>query len=380
MGSNSQQRRAAKQRRRQARAQGRHPSAPSQPVPGTAPGDLAGAAPGLGWARLLDQTGHRDVADPDLPYPDEQTLLELARTTADPSEAARDIADLLAIYPALTVDTLAQLLIDLLRRWVTGVFRGGWQPDDHAAIVARRVPGCPVVFVGRSVAWVTAAFPASTVDPRWRQQLVELPGGGRSSPPDLRTIDDRLAATASEEDDEPVTGFRLWLDAPYVTPKAMLVHAVAEANRCRSVFYEMLGYAHLVGTTDDVDTVQLLVASLLVQADRAMLAHGRSADRLGRSRTRSFRQSFLLSFAQRIGERLRRVTDDAVTSSPSSAALVPVLRRRSERVDAVVDELFGRLTSRGGAISNREGWYAGRAAADHAALDLRAQVVPAAGH
>ena len=94
------------------------------------------------------------------------------------------------------------------------------------------------------------------------------------------------------------------MDAPYAGAKAHLVQAVAGANRCRSVWREALGVVTLLGAETDLDVVALLTTSLLVQANRAMLAAGRQVGRDGVSRTRSFRQSFLVAYATRIGERL----------------------------------------------------------------------------
>ena len=171
---------------------------------------------------------------------------------------------------------------------------------------------------------------------------------------------------------------RLWLDAPYVFPKAMLVHVVAEANRCRSIVTEKLGFCTLIGAREDLDAVEMLVPSLLVQAHVAMSRSGRQADRRGTSRTRSFRQSFLLAYAQRIGERLRSADEQAAASSGRGGELVPVLARHHEQVDAARRQHFPDTVARTGNVSNAQGWYAGRAAADQALLATEPQI-PAAG-
>src|SRR5438552_3000516 len=61
----------------------------------------------------------------------------------------------------------------------------------------------------------------------------------------------------------------------------------------------------------DLDAVELLFTSLLVQANAAMIRAGGKKDEYGRSRTRSFRQSFLVPYAIRIGERLAEATGHA---------------------------------------------------------------------
>lgn len=171
---------------------------------------------------------------------------------------------------------------------------------------------------------------------------------------------------------------RVWIDAPYVFAKALLVAAVAEANRCRSVISEELGFCTVLGNDSDLASVDVLVTSLLVQASTAMRRHGRQVDRTGTSRTRSFRQSFLVAYAGRIRERLHTASDEAIHDTGRAGELVPVLHRQAEQVDAAVGQMFPHLVTRGAAIGNAQGWAAGRAAADLAQLDTDQQITTAA--
>lgn len=179
-----------------------------------------------------------------------------------------------------------------------------------------------------------------------------------------------------------VTSRRFWIDPPYVMPKAMLIDAVARANHCRSVVSEPLGFSSLVGHEADLDAVELLVTSLMVQADVALLRAGQHHPTGGRqrgSRSTSFRRSFLVSYATRIGERLATSADEAQRATGDSAALVPLLRRRAEQVAATVTELFPDLVEQRVGVGNLAGWAAGRAAADTAALDPRRRLAAEAG-
>ncbi|MEC3978789.1 DUF2786 domain-containing protein [Amycolatopsis sp. H20-H5] len=169
---------------------------------------------------------------------------------------------------------------------------------------------------------------------------------------------------------------RLWLDAPYVEAKSHLVAAIAEANRCRSVFYSKLGFAALVGEETDLEITELLATSLLVQATRAMVAEGSHTTRTGTSRTRSFRQSFLVAYAVRIGERLGEAGVRA-HDPVEDARLLPVLADRSRVVDETFQAMFSHTVERAASVSNGAGWHAGRAAADHADLLLERGVVDA---
>lgn len=171
-------------------------------------------------------------------------------------------------------------------------------------------------------------------------------------------------------DDEPV-GRRIWLDDPYADAKASLLAAVAGANACRSIMLTGLGCAHVIGFASDLDVVELLHTSLLVQATTAMAAAGPQRDARGRSRTRSFRQSFLTAYAWRIGERLRETTATVTAEAGArEPTLLPALVAREERVDDAAARAFPRATVRRTAISNHAGFVAGTVAADAADLSV----------
>jgi hypothetical protein len=166
------------------------------------------------------------------------------------------------------------------------------------------------------------------------------------------------------------TGRRMWIDSPYPGAKALLVQAVATANRCRTVWTEDLGFVTVIGAETELNLVELLATSLLVQATRAMLAAGRQVASRGHARTRSFRQSFLVAYATRIGERLD-TTNATVTAEVADSRLLPVLAAHSRAADELTDRLFPSMVHRPVSASNRAGWGAGRAAADLALLDVR---------
>jgi Protein of unknown function (DUF2786) len=175
-------------------------------------------------------------------------------------------------------------------------------------------------------------------------------------------------------DPYPAAARRLWLDNPYVAAKAMLVGAVAEANRCRTVLAEKLGFTTVLGDEVDLEIVELLSTSLLVQATRAMVSAGSHLTRRGRSRTRSYRQSFLLAYATRIGERLSTARDLSAATVADAAQLLPVLAARERVVDELFESMFPQSVSRSFSVGNAAGWHAGRAAADLAVLDTRRAV------
>jgi hypothetical protein len=164
------------------------------------------------------------------------------------------------------------------------------------------------------------------------------------------SIDQALLA----HDDDAPTGIRIGIDNPYEEAKATLLHVVADANRCRSVWHKELFFSTVLGFEADLEAVELLFTSLLVQADTAML----------KGKSKRFRQSFLTSYAHRIGERLTAATAEVVTED-----LLPVLATRDLAVDAAVEKMFPKLKSvRTRRTQDLDGWTSGRAAADAASL------------
>ncbi len=164
---------------------------------------------------------------------------------------------------------------------------------------------------------------------------------------------------------------RIAVDPPYPSAKFLLLGGIARANRCEAVWSKREGVATVVGFPVDVQTVEILYTSLLIQATTAMLAHGRKADHRGRSRTKAFRHSFLLAFGSRIGHRLAQQTAAAVrdaAAEPAGTGLVPLLTERAAEVDRAVDEAFPRVSRQRISASSVEGIDAGRDAADKADL------------
>jgi hypothetical protein len=167
-----------------------------------------------------------------------------------------------------------------------------------------------------------------------------------------------LAAEAGESFD--VRGRRVLIDQPYALEKATLLHVVAEANGVRAIWNSFASYVTLVGVPTDVDQVDMLFTSTLVQATRAMTQAALSSA--------PFRRAFLHAFAVRIGERLSASREQAVASYGS--ALVPVLERREAAITEEYERLFPHVAtgSRRRRQLDARGWDAGTRAADAAVL------------
>ena len=96
------------------------------------------------------------------------------------------------------------------------------------------------------------------------------------------SIDGALLAAAAERSGRrgpgAAGGRRLFVDSPYEAAKALLLQVIATANRCRSIWHKNLGLCTVVGFPADLDGVELLFTSLLVQATTAMVAAGSRQD------------------------------------------------------------------------------------------------------
>jgi Protein of unknown function (DUF2786) len=174
-------------------------------------------------------------------------------------------------------------------------------------------------------------------------------------------IDEALLGASDEK--VAVGALRIHLQSPYASTKASLLNAVAMANRCKVIYFSQLAIATVVGVPVDLDQVEMLFTSLLIQATRAMAEAG--AVRPGSfDRSATFRRSFLAAYAVRIGERLREANAEATESYGKD--LVPLLARQEHAVREEFDRLFPHTRTSTGSYLDRRGWEAGRQAADRA--------------
>ncbi|MFF3767159.1 DUF2786 domain-containing protein [Streptomyces sp. NPDC001922] len=183
-----------------------------------------------------------------------------------------------------------------------------------------------------------------------------------------------LAAGAGAGPEGAPEAVRIGVDRPYESTGAMLLDAVAEANRCRAVWNEDLGFSTVVGFATDLESVELLYTSLLVQATAAMTRAEAGQRTAGRKRTKTFRQSFLLGYANRIRQRLSAATERTVAESATELGerLLPVLAARDVAVAGAAEQMFP-VTTRHSVRGARDvqGWHEGTAAADRASLGGR---------
>ena len=159
---------------------------------------------------------------------------------------------------------------------------------------------------------------------------------------------------------------RLLVDNPYPEAKVQLLQCVADSNSVRVIWHQRFGLVSTVGMPIDLDLCEMLFTSLLVQASHALSEAG--GDRV--KRTPSFRRSFLLAFAARVGERLAIARDQAGrdASSQYGKELVPIMAERTEAVGSVFEKQFPSVVTTSHSVTNAHGWQAGRVAGELADL------------
>lgn len=182
-------------------------------------------------------------------------------------------------------------------------------------------------------------------------------------------IDDALLAvnSAGRDSGEQPSAIRIGIDDPYAHPKAILLAVIGDASQCRAVWSKTLGFSTVFGFAGDLSSVELLYTSLLLQARNAMV---RAGDPSKRTRSRSFRRSFLLGFANRIGGRLEEAASTAVADAVEyrRPEIVPVLAERSCRVENFRNEAFPDLAQHRITTGDWSGWASGAAAAEAAVI------------
>ncbi|MEU1292988.1 MULTISPECIES: DUF2786 domain-containing protein [unclassified Streptomyces] len=180
------------------------------------------------------------------------------------------------------------------------------------------------------------------------------------------SVDEALLASHAPAPDAP-GACRIGVEPPYEQAKAVLLDAVAGANHCRAVWNEAFGFSTVVGFEADLEVVELLFTSLLVQATTAMTKAEAAQRAGGRRRTKTFRQSFLAAYAHRVGARLTKAAETQVGED-----LLPVLASREVAVGTAADRMFPRTTStRLRGVTDEAGWTEGAEAADHAQVAHR---------
>ena len=183
-------------------------------------------------------------------------------------------------------------------------------------------------------------------------------------------ISEALLAPGRPAADDPVESRDFVTASPYVNQKGLLLHVIAEALNCTSIYFPRKNRARVYGHRSDLDRVEFLYTSLLVQATRQVL-NEYPPDYIfepSAGRVRSYRVSWLNGFVVRIRERMTAGRDEAVRESGTPGAAL-VLADRSRLAQRALRAEFPHVR-KGGSTRSRDasGYYAGKAAGGRADL------------
>ena len=179
-------------------------------------------------------------------------------------------------------------------------------------------------------------------------------------------VDQALLAGARPD---PVGDRIVTVEPPYARDKAGLLATVALALRCRVVHLDRRGAtrSHLFGHGPDLERVELLFTSLLVQA-----AHGLATAAVPRGEhPAAFRRSWLAGFTEAVRARLRDSERSAADAAPGAEL---VLADRTALVERRRDEVYPRLARPGPRRLRGSGHARGYAEGRRANLGLDAHL------
>ena len=189
-------------------------------------------------------------------------------------------------------------------------------------------------------------------------------------------IDEALLAASGEKTDT-VTSLVVDIDNPYSYEKAALLTAVAQSMRCQAIAHmpgRTVTTVTVVGFTSDLERVNLLYTSLLIQAISQVIQQkpGTPPQWSGRSvSTVAYRKSWFAGFNNEVLNRLRETERRAAKQSSPSAGMSTalVLRDRSKVVAQEFSQMFPNATiGRARRVGSHDGYTNGRVAGERADL------------
>lgn len=165
-------------------------------------------------------------------------------------------------------------------------------------------------------------------------------------------IDQALLAASGQRTDE-ITTMRVELDDPYTVSKVTLLTFIAQALRCQAIAHgkgRSYRYAVVVGFASDLERVELLYTSLLLQATTQVVRQHPDSTVFGQGESvAAYRRSWFAGFAAAVRYRLemaeRQAATEARSTLPAGTSTALVLRDRSDQVKTAVKDLFPNMRS-----------------------------------
>jgi len=165
----------------------------------------------------------------------------------------------------------------------------------------------------------------------------------------------------SSADQDKIETREVQIIAPYQKPKMFLLSGIADSNGCR-VVVRGKEVAYVTGFTADIDMVLSMFNSLCIHATREMMG----TEQPDTENTKTFRHSFWMGYAGKVGERLKAAKREVINDSEPGVGLVLV--KKDKQVDAALKEKYPRLGRSNVSGGRGSGASAGSAAGDRAGL------------
>lgn len=170
-------------------------------------------------------------------------------------------------------------------------------------------------------------------------------------------IDQALLHASGDNKSEQIETREYWMPAPYAMDKVALMNAVAMPLRCKAIYLQGRTRGgkkmYVTGYTSDLDRVEMIHASLLIQMYRALAA---ADGPMPGENTTAYRKSFFAGFATEIRVRLqaaeRRARHD---SHEAGTGTDIVLADRKNAVEREYKRRWSRVTSGSRSLSGSGG-------------------------
>lgn len=181
-----------------------------------------------------------------------------------------------------------------------------------------------------------------------------------------------LAASGTVTDD--IATVMIAIDDPYSRDKAHLLSCIAQPMRCRTLlhrFGQRITDVTIFGYQSDLDRVEMLYTSLLLQAATQLKKVRPKQSDYRRESVAAYRRTWLHGFASEVLVRLTKAETSATqahTSEPGSRSAALVVQTRTEMVTKAYNDEYGSLKSAKRRQLTGSGYRDGRQAGERANL------------
>ncbi|WP_370944734.1 DUF2786 domain-containing protein [Amycolatopsis sp. cg5] len=187
-------------------------------------------------------------------------------------------------------------------------------------------------------------------------------------------IDTAILADSGARADE-ITTIKIAMGNPYSRDKATLLTNIAHPLRCRSLLHrwgQSVTEVTVFGFRSDLERVELLYTSLLLQATTQLTRVRPEGFRAGFESIAAYRRTWLTGFATAVYLRLKATEERAARShvtEPGTKSAALVVRDRNTLVEDAYDAKYGNLRAAPRRRLTGSGYLDGHSAGERANLN-----------